>query len=236
MADDEKKSDEKKTIISLFAHPDDELGAIGTLANHAQRGDRVILAWTTCGELTTLFGDMDIKDVKKERIRHGDEIVKIVGAEKAVFLDLGDGYIENTREQRMAVAKLYVEEKPDVVISWGLNNNHSDHKNTGYMAVEAVKFARINNIMKTSEPHRKNVLLLQYFEKESTHPIKYIDVTDTIEQAKAAAAFYAEIYDWKNVNDWVIDSRRARGLESFTKYAEKFNMRFSMDKPSKYIL
>ncbi len=45
---------EKKTIISLFAHPDDELGAIGTLANHAERGDRVIMAWTTCGELTTL--------------------------------------------------------------------------------------------------------------------------------------------------------------------------------------
>ena len=104
------------------------------------------------------------------------------------------------------------------------------------MAVEAVKFARINNIMNTSEPHRKNVILLQYFEKESPNPVKYIDVTDTMEQAKAAANFYAEIYDWKNVDDWVVDSRRTRGLESFTKYAEKFNMRFNMDKPSKYIL
>lgn len=227
---------DKKTIISLFAHPDDELGAIGTLANHAERGDRVIMAWTTCGELTTLFPDLSIADVKQERIRHGEEIKKIVGAEKVIFLDLGDGYIENNRDQRIAVSKMYVEEKPDVVVSWGLHNNHSDHRNTGYLAVEAVKFARINRIMQTNEPHRENVILLQYFEKESHHPVKYIDVSDTIEQAKSAANFYAEIYDWKNVEDWVVNRRRTIGMESFTKYAEKFNMRFDMRKPSKFII
>ncbi|OLS19602.1 MAG: Diacetylchitobiose deacetylase [Candidatus Heimdallarchaeota archaeon LC_2] len=227
---------EKKTIISLFAHPDDELGAIGTLANHVERGDRVIMAWTTCGELTTLFPDLSIEDVKKERIRHGDEIRKIVGAEKILFLDLGDGYIENTREQRIAVARMYAKEKPDLVISWGLNNNHSDHRNTGYLAVEAVKFARINRIMQTDDPHRKNVILLQYYEKESHNPVKYIDVTDNIEKAKAAANFYAEIYDWKNIDDWVVNRRRYLGMESFTKYAEKFNMRFNMNKPSKFVI
>lgn len=227
---------EKKTIISLFAHPDDELGAIGTLANHAERGDRVIMAWTTCGELTTLFPDMSIEDVKKERIRHGDEIRKIVGAEKIRFLDLGDGYIENTRDQRISVAKMYVEEKPDVVVSWGLHNNHSDHRNTGYLAVEAVKFARINRITQTEEPHRKDVILLQYFEKESHHPVKYIDVTDKMEVCKSAANFYAEIYDWKNVEDWVVNRRKSIGMESFTKYAEKFNMRFNMNKPDKYVI
>ncbi|MFV2016374.1 MAG: PIG-L deacetylase family protein [Candidatus Heimdallarchaeota archaeon] len=227
---------DKKTILSLFAHPDDELGAIGTLANHAERGDRVIMAWTTCGELTTLFPDLSIEDVKRERIRHGEEIRRIVGAEKVNFLDLGDGFIENTRDQRIAVAKMYANEKPDVVISWGLHNNHSDHRNTGYLAVEAVKFARINRIMQTDEPHRKNVILLQYYEQESHHPVKYVDVSDTIEQAKAAANFYAEIYEWKKTDDWVVNRRRARGMESFTKYAEKFNMRFDMRKPSKFVI
>ena len=227
---------EKKTIISLFAHPDDELGAIGTLANHAERGDRVILAWTTTGELTSLFPDLSVDEVKKERRRHGEEIRKIVGAEKTAFLDLGDGRIENTREQRISVAKMYVEDKPDVVVSWGLFNNHSDHKNTGYLAVEAIKFARVKRIIGTDEPHRENVVLLQYFEEESHHPVKYVDVTDIIEKAKDAANFYAEIYGWKNVEDWVIGSRRSKGMESHTKYAEKFNMRFNFDKPSKYVL
>ncbi|MHA2090507.1 MAG: PIG-L deacetylase family protein [Candidatus Kariarchaeaceae archaeon] len=227
---------EKMTIISLFAHPDDELGCIGTLANHAERGDRVLMAWTTCGELTTHLKDLSPEETKKERVRHGDEIVKIVGAEKAIFLDLGDGYIENTREQRIEVAKLYVEEKPDAVITWGYHNNHSDHKNTAHLALEAIKFARVNHLVGLEDNHRKNVVLMQYFEKESADPVRYVDVTDTIEQAKAAAQFYAEIYDWKEVEDWVIGRRRARGMESFCKYAEKFNVRFDFTKPSKFIL
>ncbi|MHA2252483.1 MAG: PIG-L deacetylase family protein [Candidatus Kariarchaeaceae archaeon] len=227
---------EKKTVIALFAHPDDELGAIGTLANHAERGDRVIMAWTTSGELTTHLADLSPEDTKKERVRHGDEIVNIVGGEKAIFLDLGDGYIENTREQRIAVAKMYVEEKPDAVITWGFSSNHSDHKNTGIMALEAIKFARVNHLVGLEENHRKNVVFLQYYEKESVNPIRYVDVTDTIEQAKAAANFYAEIYDWKNVNEWVVDRRRSRGMEASCKYAEKFNIRFDFTKPSKFVI
>jgi LmbE family N-acetylglucosaminyl deacetylase len=36
-------------VFACFAHPDDKVGALGTLANH---GDRVtvVLAWMTCGE------------------------------------------------------------------------------------------------------------------------------------------------------------------------------------------
>ena len=93
-----------------------------------------------------------------------------------------------------------------------------------------------NKIMKTKTPHRTNVILLQYYETESTHPIKYIDVSDTIEQAKAAGNFYAEIYDWKNEEDWIVVRRRARGMESFCKYAEKFNIRFDFTKPSRFVI
>lgn len=227
---------EKKTILSLFAHPDDELGAIGTLANHAERDDRVVLAFTTCGELTTHLKELSPEQTKKERIRHGNEIVKIVAAEKAVFLDFGDGYVENTREFRVEVAKMYVEEKPDAVITWGFHSNHSDHKNTAYLALEAIKFARVNHLVGLEDNHRKNVVFLQYFEKESFQPVKYVDVTDTIEQAKEAVKFYADIYDWKNAEDWVISRRRGVGMESNCKYAEKFNVRFDFSKPSKFLL
>lgn len=232
-----EQEDERKTIISLFAHQDDELGAIGTLANHVAKGDRVIMAWTTSGELTTLFPDeYTIDEVKKERIKHGEEVRKIVGAEKCVFLDLGDGHIENTREQRLAVAKMYVEEKPDAVVSFGMYNNHSDHKNTGIMALEAIKFARVNNIVGLEQNHRNNVVLLSYFERQSAFPVKYIDVSESMEVAKEAANFYADIYKWKNVERWVVDRRRALGIESNAEYAEKFNVRFDFTPPNKYIL
>lgn len=227
---------EKKTIISLFAHPDDELGAVGTLANHAENGDRVIMAWTTYGELTTLLPDLDTDAVKKERHRHASEVAKIVGAEKVIILDLGDSMIQNTREQRIQVAKMYLEEKPDAVITWGLNNSHPDHRYTGWLALDAIKLARINRVMETDTPHRKDVKFLSYFESGSGFPVKYVDISEEVlEKAKACANFYGEIYKWKHVDAWVVDRRRAYGIESNTKYAEKFNIRFEFNKPSKLL-
>lgn len=228
---------EKKTIISLFAHPDDELGAIGTLANHVERGDNVIMVWTTYGELTTLLPDLTIDEVKKERRKHAQEVANIVGAEKIRILDLGDSMIQNTRDQRVSVARMYVEERPDAVITWGLQNSHPDHRYTGYLALDAIKLARINRVVDTDKPHRKNIKLLSYFEKGNGFPVKYIDIPkDSMEKAKSAANFYAEIYDWKKVDQWVVDRRRSYGLEANTKYAEKYNVRFEFDKPPRHII
>lgn len=232
MAED---SDEQKTIISLFAHPDDELGAIGVLANHAERGDNVILAWTTSGELTTLFPDLHEDEIKRERVRHTEEIRKIVGAQSTHIFDFGDSMVSNSREQRVEVAKFYAQHKPDVVVSWGVFNSHSDHRATGQLALEAIQFARINKIVE-QEPHRKNVKLLSYYEKQYGFPVKYIDVTDNLNTIIEVADFYAEIYGWKNVHKWINNSRTANGMEAGCEFAEKYNVRFEYHRPTKYAI
>ncbi|MCG3254706.1 MAG: hypothetical protein KAU62_01385 [Candidatus Heimdallarchaeota archaeon] len=33
----------RKTILACVAHPDDEVGCIGTLVNHVEKGDKVVL-------------------------------------------------------------------------------------------------------------------------------------------------------------------------------------------------
>ena len=226
---------EQNTIISLFAHPDDELGAVGTLANHVEKGDRVILAWTTKGELTTHLPDNSIEEVKEIRVGHGKAICEILGADEIHFFDFGDSMVENSRAQRVELAKFYAKEKPSAVVSWGLHNTHSDHKNTGLLATEAIQTARIKNVIRI-EPHRKNTLLLQYAEKQSIFPVKYIDVTDVMEKVMACGKFYSDIYEWKNANDWMKKSRSRHSLESGVKYAERFNIRFEQSKAGRYIL
>ncbi len=226
---------EKKTIVSVFAHPDDELGAIGTLSNHADRGDEVIMVWTTFGENTTFFPDYTAEEIKREREKHTLEIGKIVGASDTEILGFPDGGVENSNEQRVKLGQLYAKRKPDAVISWGFFNSHSDHKNTGYLAFEALKFARVKNIIKM-EPHRKPVVFLSYYESIINLPIKYIDVSETIERVKEATEYYAQIYDWKNFEEWLFTRRRANGMESNCKYAEKFNIRFDFSKPGKYVV
>ena len=51
--------------MAVFAHPDDEIGAAGTLALHAQKGDRVMLVWMTRGELASQFGDTPEEEVAR---------------------------------------------------------------------------------------------------------------------------------------------------------------------------
>ncbi|OLS25443.1 MAG: 1D-myo-inositol 2-acetamido-2-deoxy-alpha-D-glucopyranoside deacetylase, partial [Candidatus Heimdallarchaeota archaeon LC_2] len=48
-----KTETDKKTVLAIFAHADDELGCVGTLANYADDGHNVYLAFLTKGENST---------------------------------------------------------------------------------------------------------------------------------------------------------------------------------------
>ena len=227
---------EPKTIIAIFAHPDDELGAVGTLANHVERGDKVILAWTTKGELTTLFPDNPSEEeVKRMRVQHGEEIRKILGADSIKFFDMGDSLVEYNFQNRVEIAKFYADVKPDAIITWGENNSHSDHRITGDLALLAIQSARIAKVVE-KEPHRKNVKFLRYWEKQSLFPTKFIDVTEVMDKVTECGNYYGEIYSWKSVEKWMKNSRISKGMESGVDFAEKFNIRFEFQKPPKYIL
>ncbi|GAJ15137.1 unnamed protein product, partial [marine sediment metagenome] len=64
-------TDSEKTIFACFAHPDDELGCIGTLSKHAEKGDRVVLSFTTSGEMASFFESMSFSEIKKTREEQG---------------------------------------------------------------------------------------------------------------------------------------------------------------------
>ena len=83
-------------LMAVFAHPDDELGCIGTLAKHAARGDRVMLVWTTHGELASQFGDAGHEEVRRVRQEHGAWVAGQIGAGDAV---LGQHQVEHRGDQ-----------------------------------------------------------------------------------------------------------------------------------------
>ena len=45
------------TILAIFAHPDDEIGAGSTLARYSDAGVRTVLICATRGEAATIFCD-----------------------------------------------------------------------------------------------------------------------------------------------------------------------------------
>ncbi len=86
---DKLMTNEKKTILACFAHPDDEIGCIGTLSNHVDKGDQVVLVWTTSGEMASHFDKMSFNEVKKIREEQGKVVGEIIGSQ-TMFLGFGD--------------------------------------------------------------------------------------------------------------------------------------------------
>lgn len=89
-----------RTILTVFAHPDDEaFGAGGTLARYAAEGHRVLLLCTTRGESGLNRLDPDDRDrmgeLREEELRRACEQL---GIEPPLFLDYRDSGMAGTPE------------------------------------------------------------------------------------------------------------------------------------------
>lgn len=218
-------TDNELTIFACFAHPDDEIGCLGTLSNHVEKGDKVVLAWTTSGEMASHFEGMSFSEVKKIREDQGKEVGEIIGCE-TLFLGYGDTSVRATRESALKMAKVIAKVKPDAVITWSMNTRHPDHRGTAQILYDATTYARIPKITEPLDPYRPplSVPMFMYFEEISPLPIVYIDVTNSFEKVKKVATLYGDFYGWKQVNEWIDVGRRSNGMKCGVKYAEKFNV------------
>lgn len=217
-------------LLAVLAHPDDELGCVGTLARHAARGDDVMLAWTTQGELASQFVGVPEAEVRATRLEHAAHAARLIGAEHRVF-DMGDSRLTGGRDEALELARLYSEFRPDAVITWSDDHPHPDHRMTAKSAFDAVTLARIPKILDENvevgnhPPHRAPVRFLQYFSRATPRPAVHVDVTDRIEVATELFRFYREFYGWSYSVDDFLAARAAAGRESGVRYAEKFQRR-----------
>ena len=97
-------------ILALAAHRDDvEQTCGGTLLKMAQRGYRT-------GILDLTRGEMGTRGSAEDRAREAAEAAKILCASWRDALDIPDGRVENTWENRLKVARVIRERRPRVVI------------------------------------------------------------------------------------------------------------------------
>lgn len=216
-------------LMAVFAHPDDELGCIGTLAKHAARGDEVMLVWTTHGELASQFGDTEHTEVRRIRQEHGSWVAEQIGAQYH-FFDMGDSRMTGSRHEGLALARLYAQFKPDAVISWSDDHAHPDHRMSAKIAFDAITLARIPKIINEElserlEPHRKGIRFYQYPSAGSSYPLVHVDVSEQLEVSERVFTLYRDFYKWDADPDWFRRSRMMRGLEAGVKHAEAFQLR-----------
>src|SRR6201987_699383 len=124
-------------ILAIAAHRDDvEQTCGGTLLKAARRGQRTGILDLTQGELGT-------RGTAEDRAREADDAAKILGVSWRRALDLPDGRVENTWENRLKVAQVIREQRPRVVILPYWKGRHPDHYTASILGYEACFLAGV---------------------------------------------------------------------------------------------
>jgi bacillithiol biosynthesis deacetylase BshB1 len=118
-------------ILAIAAHRDDvEQTCGGTLLKMAQRGQRT-------GVLDLTQGEMGTRGSAEDRAREAADAARILGIGWRRALDIPDGWVENTWENRLKVASVIRETRPRVVILPYWKGRHPDHYTSSVLGYEA---------------------------------------------------------------------------------------------------
>ena len=123
--------DQSLAILAIAAHRDDvEQTCGGTLLKAAQRGQRT-------GILDLTQGEMGTRGSAEERAREASDAAAILGSQWRRALDIPDGRVENTWENRLKVAAVIRETRPRVLILPYWKGRHPDHYTASILGYEA---------------------------------------------------------------------------------------------------
>jgi bacillithiol biosynthesis deacetylase BshB1 len=118
-------------VLAIAAHRDDvEQTCGGTLLKMAQHGRRT-------GILDLTQGEMGTRGTAEDRAQEAAEAAKILRVSWRQALDIPDGRVENTFENRLKVARVIREQRPRVVILPYWKGRHPDHYTASTLGYEA---------------------------------------------------------------------------------------------------
>jgi len=118
-------------VLAIAAHRDDvEQTCGGTLLRAAQRGQRT-------GILDLSQGEMGTRGTADDRAREAADAARILGVQWRRALDIPDGRVENTWENRLKVALVIRATRPRVVILPYWKGRHPDHYTASVLGYEA---------------------------------------------------------------------------------------------------
>ena len=171
-------------ILVFGPHPDDaEIGAGGLLLKMKSLG-------RSTGIIDMTTGDMGWGS-PEDRLAECDQAARILQLDVRENLDLGDGRIEDTFENRCTVAAAIRRHRPEVVMApfynlpIGRGLGHNDHYKTGQLVANAYNLAHLRKAPIPGEPFQAKGMFF-YFIPPGTAPTFIVDVSDHFDLWMAA--------------------------------------------------
>jgi LmbE family N-acetylglucosaminyl deacetylase len=147
-------------IIAFGAHPDDaELKASGVAALWAAQGHKVKFVAMTNGDIGHF--EQAGAPLANRRRAEVQECARILGIETEV-LDIHDGELEPTLENRKKVARLIREWQADIVLFHRPYDYHADHRYVGVLVEDAAVLVVAPFFTPDTPPTKRNPVFLYY--------------------------------------------------------------------------
>ena len=181
-------------VLVFGAHPDDaELFCGGTICALTSRGYRVGIIDLTRGEL----GSRGSAELRQEE---GTEAARIAGIDVRENLEMPDGNIENTTDNRHAIIRAIRRYRPGIIIANALECRHPDHGAAAAIVKDCVFYAGLRKIETDDDGGPQHEWrpdhLLHYVQAVPFEPSLVVDVTDVWPQRmEAVGAFKSQFFD-----------------------------------------
>ncbi|MGB6384573.1 MAG: bacillithiol biosynthesis deacetylase BshB1 [Terriglobales bacterium] len=213
-------------ILALAAHRDDvEQTCAGTLLKMADRG-------YSTGILDLTQGEMGTRGSAEDRALEAADAAHILKVSWRWALDIPDGRVENTWENRLKVARVLREQRPRVLILPYWEGRHPDHYAASILGYEA---AFLSGLAKVAASHQPSAISERDSDSVAPHrpfkiiyaslyrdvrPTFVVDITDQFETRFAALMAYKSQFTDQEAGSGIFPAQkeiRAR-VESMARY------------------
>ncbi|MDD5425529.1 MAG: bacillithiol biosynthesis deacetylase BshB1 [candidate division Zixibacteria bacterium] len=239
----------KLDILAIGAHPDDiEITSGGLLIKMAREKRLTGALDLTRGEMGTYGND-------KEREQEAMLAAEILGLTFRENLALKDSAVEYNQANKLKIARVIREMRPEMVILPHWQQRHPDHLACNRLGFDACFLAGLKKIDLEGEPYRPRKIIYASYYRNTEYSF-LVDISDEFEQkVKAVAAYKSQFGDndektfremlengQKNIfhpGTTIFDTMHTRnhylGLLAGVKYAEAYSIKENIliDDPQK---
>src|SRR5271163_2307363 len=213
-------------VLAIAAHRDDvEQTCGGTLLRMKSIG-------LSTGILDLTQGEAGTRGSAEERAAEAAEAARILQVDSREALDLPDGRVENTYENRLKIVQILRRLRPRVVILPYWTGRHPDHYTSSTLGYEACFLAGLAKLDTGSPPHRPFKIVYASLYAD-VRPSFVVDISDHVETRFAALMAYRSQYanqssgsglfvPEEEIRERTFAMARHYGLLAGVRYAEPF--------------
>lgn len=191
----------KLDILAIAAHPDDiELSASGAIIKSIKQGKNVGILDLTKGELGT-------RGTAELRAKEAKAASAIMGIAVRENVGLPDGFLNNVKEQQLAIIPFIRKYRPDIVLANALADRHPDHGMGAALAAKSCFLSGLKAIPTLDENGNSQEAwrpraIYHYIQDRFMHPDFVVDISaEWDKKVEAIRAFSSQFYVGKEDNE-----------------------------------